>query len=167
MTQDTPFNGSFEEFKSVILTVDAVSNPDNAGPYVQKFVASDQSLTEAVLSLLDYYDEQHLLSSPATIGQFQLAATAQYPGFVLRTDRNVEIILDASTFNRLCIEYGSVLTASKAILDLAGAAITDAEKQAGAAVPLLLLSFAEEVVHGHERLSSEREDEQFAAESEA
>lgn len=149
MNPEAPVTEAPQEFLSVILTVDAVSNPTNPGPFVQKLVASDQTMTEAVLSLIDYYGEEKLLSSPATIGQFQQAVMSEFPGFVMRTNVNVEVVLDASTFNRLCIEYGSVMQACKEILDLAGLAIQDTEKKAGGVVPLILLDFSDELIHGH------------------
>ncbi len=150
LNQDAaPVTEAPKEFLSVILTVDAVSNPTNPGPFVQKLVASDQTMTEATLSLIDYYGEEKLLSSPATIGQFQQAILSEFPAFIMRTNVNVEVILDASTFNRLCFEHGSVMQACKDILDLAGLAIQDTEKKAGGVVPLILMDFGDELIHGH------------------
>lgn len=128
------------EFKSVVLTIDAHSG--QAGDkYVQKFVGSSEDLTEAVIAILQYYDMAHLLTSAATINQFQRAATEQAPAFVIRTKSNVEIILGQEAFSLLCFQAGSAMAASMMIADMAGRAIVDTEEAAGGPVPIVLMSF--------------------------
>jgi hypothetical protein len=128
------------EFQSVILTLDHTTSR-NDEHVVQKFVASTQTLTGAMLALFGYYAEDHLLHSQATIEQFQQAALEQFPCFVYRTPENVQIVMDQATFNLVCFQNGSVLQASQAIADMAGQVLSDTEKKAGAAIPVTLFAF--------------------------
>lgn len=132
----------FSEFGSIILTVDHTSTIP--GPHsVQKAVFSTETLEEAALAVLQYYNEEKLLASASTIAQFQEIAKTALPALVYRTPENVQIIMALDTFNALVARSESLLDATSFILDTAGQLIVATEEQAGAPVPLLVLSWGE------------------------
>ena len=132
----------FAEFGSIILTVDHTSTIP--GPHsVQKAVFSTETLEEAALAVLQYYGEEKLLASASTISQFQEIAKTDLPALIYRTPENVQIVMALDTFNALVARSESLLDATSFILDTAGQLIVATEEQAGAPVPLLVLSWAE------------------------
>lgn len=132
----------FAEFGSIILTVDHTSTIP--GPHsIQKAVFSTETLEEAALAVLKYYDEEKLLASASTIAQFQEIAKTDLPALIYRTPENVQIIMALDTFNALVARSESLLDATSFILDTAGQLIVATEEQAGGPVPLLVLSWGE------------------------
>lgn len=129
------------EFATVILTIDHSTAPRKNGHLIQKFVTSTEDLVTSMFSLLEYYEETHLIQ-PATIRQFNLADQSEFPAFVYRTRENIQVVMNADTFVMLAgTKDGSILSATQMILDEVGRAITDADQEAGGVVPIILFSF--------------------------
>lgn len=130
-----------QEYETVILTIDHTSTRKD-DHVVQKYVASTQSLTSAMLSLFGYYDEDHLLHSEATIALFQRAAQNPACAFVYRTRDNIQVVMTAATFETLvAISGGSILAGTSRMLDMAGEMIVANEQAARGPIPLSLLEF--------------------------
>lgn len=130
----------FQEFGSVILTVDHTST--NAGPHsIQKAVFSTETLEEAMLALLKYYQNTDLLASASTIAQFQQVAQTALPCMVYRSPENVQIVMALDTFNALIARSSSLLDATTFILDTVGEVIAGTEQVAGGCIPLQVLSW--------------------------
>ena len=137
----TDTNDRKAEFQSVILTVDHSTAPRENGHLIQKFVCSTEDLVTSMVSLIDYYKEQHLMQA-ATIRQFQEAHVANFPAFIYRTPENIQIVMDAETFVALNIRNeGNVLATTQHILDTVGQVITENDEAAGGVMPLLLFSW--------------------------
>jgi len=129
------------EYRSVLITIDHLSTRKD-DHVVQKMVKSTQDVTESLLALLAYFNDQKLLHSPATISLFQEAAKSDLPCFVYRTPRNtVEIIMAEHTYAALIVRKGTLLEAEDFIVNTAGQFLKEVQDQKGEAVPLLLFSF--------------------------
>lgn len=133
---------STREYLSVIFTVDHTT--DIPVHSVQKMVFSTQTLEEAAVAVMAYYDESHLLTSTDTIRQFQEIGKATLPGLIYRTPENVQIIMSLDTFAALCDRSETLLEATAFVLDTAGELINMAEQASGSVVPLIALSWSEE-----------------------
>ena len=148
MTANLTSAANHPEFRSVILTVDHVSGPRIDGHQAQKAVFSTENLTEAMLALFNYYGEEHLLASAATIEIFQKAAQLPCPAIVYRTPHNTQIVLEWNCFAFLSQVGGSTKAAVTLALDNAGLAQVQSDEASGDVVPLLLMAFDVETVAG-------------------
>jgi hypothetical protein len=131
-----------DEFNSIILTVDHTSTIPGRH-VVQKTVFSTETLEEAALALLKYYNQADLLASVDTISQFQAIAASQFPCLVYRTPENVQIVMALDTFNALVARSSSLLDATSFVLDTVGQVIVETEEAAGDVIPLQVLSWDE------------------------
>lgn len=128
-------------FHTVLLTIDHSTSPRPNGHLIQKFVGSTEDLVTSMYSLLEYYEELHLLQ-PATLRQFQEAYVSKYPAFIYRTRENVQVVMSAETFSML-VSYkeGNIFEATQLILNTVGEVITNNDGAAGGVVPIVLFSF--------------------------
>jgi len=131
------------EFGSVILTIDHTSTRED-GHVVQKFVASTEGVLETMLALFNYYGEAHLLNSAATLRLFAAFDREPFSAFIYRTKENVQIVIPTETLVLLTASHSTLLAATDALLDIAGAAIVGTDKQAGGVVPLLVVSLSQD-----------------------
>lgn len=141
---------SASEFQSVILTVDHTSLIPGDHT-IQKFVASTEDATEALISNINYFNDHFLLNSVETIKQLQEVGRASYPCILYRAAAEtaqgpqpiLQIILSAATYALIVERSESILDATTFILNEAGRVISALDDLQGFA-PIHVLDWSEE-----------------------